>query len=54
MDIRLTGFEDDFNGGDEEAGEPQAIDEILAELFTQYQARFPGVEITVYEVPATA
>ncbi len=50
----LTGFEDDFDGHREEGGEPQAIGEILAELLARYQARFPEINITVVEVPATA
>ena len=54
MDGRLTGFEDDFDWDDEEAGEPQAIGDILADLLAQYQARFPAVNITVVEVPAAA
>jgi len=49
MESRLTGFEDDFDWDNEEAGEPQAIGMILAELLAFYQARF-----TAFEVPAAA
>jgi len=34
--------------------EPQPIGEILAELFTQYEGRFPGVRIAVVETQANA
>jgi hypothetical protein len=54
MDDGLTGFEDYFDGDDEEVGGPQVIGNILAELLAHYQARFPGVNITVVEVPAAA
>jgi len=54
MDGRLTGFEDNFDWLDEGAGEPQALGEIMADLLAQYQARFPAINITVVEVPATA
>ena len=54
MDGRLTGFEDGLDCGDDEAGEPNAIGEILAELLAQYQARFAGVKITVVQVPVAA
>jgi hypothetical protein len=49
MEGRLTGFEDDFDWDKEEAGEPQAIGMILAELLAFYQAPF-----TAFEVPAAA
>ncbi len=53
MDHCTTVFEDsDWDDG--RAGEPQVIGDILAELLAQYQARFPGVNITVVEVPAAA
>ena len=33
---------------------PQPIGAILAELLTQYQARFPEVHIAIVETPAVA
>ena len=54
MDGGLIGFEDDFDWDHEETGMPQAIGDILAVLLTQYQARFPGANITVVVVPVAA
>lgn len=34
--------------------EPQPIGEILAELFAQYQTRYPDIRIAVVESPAVA
>jgi hypothetical protein len=34
--------------------EPQPVGEILEELLTQYEAKFPNVRITVVETAATA
>jgi hypothetical protein len=39
---------------DEQVREVHSIGEVLEELFTQYQARFPGLKIVVLETPATA
>jgi hypothetical protein len=38
----------------EENRGPQPIGEVLAELLTQYQARFPEVRIAIVETPAVA
>ncbi len=42
------------NEGKDRPKEPQPIGAILAELFVQYQARFPEVHIAVVETPAAA
>jgi hypothetical protein len=34
--------------------EAQRIGEILEELLTQYEARFPGIRVAIVETPATA
>ena len=34
--------------------EPQPVGEILEELLAQYEARFPGIHISVVETAATA
>ena len=39
---------------DERDGEPQPVGEILEELLAKYEARFPGIHITVMETAATA
>ena len=39
---------------DERDGEPQPVGEILEELLAQYEARFPGIYVTVVETAATA
>ena len=39
---------------DERDGEPQPVGEILEELLAQYEAKFPGIHITVVETAATA
>ena len=39
---------------DERDGEPQPVGEILEELLAQYEAKFPGINITVVETAATA
>ena len=52
MEGRLTGFEDNFHGDEEQAGEPDALGGILGELLAQYQTRFPTIQITVVVVPA--
>ena len=39
---------------DERDDEPQPVGEILEELLAQYEARFPGIHITVVETAATA
>jgi hypothetical protein len=36
------------------ADTPPTIGQVLAELLTQYQVRFPQVRITVIETPVTA
>ncbi len=54
MDDCTTVFDDsDWDDG-RAGGEPQAIGDILAELLARHQARFPGANITVVEVPAAA
>jgi hypothetical protein len=35
-------------------GEAQPIGEILEELLAQYQARFPGIHLTIVESPVNA
>jgi hypothetical protein len=44
----LCGDEREWNG------EPQPVGEILQELLTQYEARFPGIDIVVVETAVTA
>ena len=39
---------------DERDGEPQPVGEILEELLAQYEAKFPGIHVTVMETAATA
>ncbi len=39
-------------GRSERPVEPQPIGQILAELLTRYQERFPGVRFSVVETPA--
>lgn len=46
MQNRITRFQE------RRSGEPQPIGEILAELLTRYESRFPGVRIRVIETPA--
>jgi hypothetical protein len=42
-------------GDEPERGDkPQPLGEILHELLTQYEARFPGINIVVVETAATA
>lgn len=38
----------------EDRREPRPIDEILAELLTQYQTRYPEIRINVVQTPAVA
>ena len=38
----------------ERGGQVRKIDEILAELLGQYQARFPGLQAALVETPAAA
>ena len=54
MNDTLASFEDEFDWGDSSGTEPRAIGDVLEELFTQYRARFPEVNITVVEVPTAA
>ena len=39
---------------DEREDEPKPVGEILEELLAQYEAKFPGIRITVVETAATA
>jgi hypothetical protein len=39
---------------DQRDGEPQPVGEILEELLAQYEAKFPGIHVTVVETAATA
>ena len=39
---------------DERDREPQPVGEILKELLAQYEAKFPGIHVTVVETAATA
>jgi hypothetical protein len=39
---------------DERDNEPQPVGEILEELLTQYEAKYPGVRISIVETAATA
>jgi hypothetical protein len=48
MEIALDRMED------ERDDEPQPVGEILEELLSQYEARFPGIHIAVLETAATA
>ena len=40
--------------GDERDGEPQPVGEIVEELLAQYEAKFPGIHITVVETAEAA
>jgi len=53
MNNRISHYEDKDNEG-KDRREPQPIGAILAELFVQYQVRFPEVHIAVVETPAVA
>ncbi len=53
MNNRISQYEDRDNEGKDNR-EPQPIGAILAELFFQYQVRFPEVQIAVVETPAAA
>jgi hypothetical protein len=39
---------------DEREDDPQPVGEILEELLAQYEAKFPGIHITIVETAATA
>ncbi len=39
---------------DDRDNEPQPLGEILEKLLDQYEARFPGVKISIVETAATA
>ena len=39
---------------DKRDGEPQPVGEILEELLAQYEAKYPGIHISVVETAATA
>jgi hypothetical protein len=39
---------------DKQHDEPQPVGEILEELLAQYEARFPGIHVSVVETAATA
>jgi len=54
MENRITNIETQADRRDERGGGPQRIDAILADLFTQYQSRFPEVRIAVVETPVVA
>jgi hypothetical protein len=41
------------NLDDERDDEPKPVGEILEELLAQYEARFPGFQITLVETAAT-
>lgn len=47
MDEILTLDNVNRAGQEDRACEPQAIGDVLSELFERYQARFPNVQITV-------
>jgi hypothetical protein len=53
MNNRIARVDNDNRESDERR-EPQPIGAVLAELLTQYQARFPEVRIAVVETPAAA
>ena len=50
MDSRISTLQDDF--GEREERGPQPIGEVLAELLTQYQVRYPEIHVTVVETAA--
>jgi hypothetical protein len=47
MDNRISTLPDDFH--EREGRGPQPIGEVLAELLTQYQVRYPEIHVTVVE-----
>ena len=54
MENRISQFENGGREREDRRGDPQQIGSIFAELFAQYQARFPEVRITVVKTMATA
>jgi hypothetical protein len=51
MNTRITRQDEST---EREEREPQPIGEILSELLTQYQTRFPELRIAIVETPAVA
>ena len=51
MENRIRPFNDDRT---DQEGTARRMDEVLAELFAQYQTRFPNIQIAVVETPETA
>ncbi len=54
MQNRISQFENEDREREDRCRQPQPIGAILAELFAQYQTRFPEVRITIVETPAVA
>jgi hypothetical protein len=54
MNDQTDVLQDDLSRKDDQGEAPHAIKDVLAELLDQYQQRFPGVGISVLEVPAAA
>ena len=55
MNNRISNLLEDSPGSGKDGNDdPRRINEVLEELFTQYERRFPGVKIVVVETPATA
>jgi hypothetical protein len=54
MTNRISTLQDDFGGREERGNGPQPIGEVLEQLLTQYEVRFPSINIVVVETAATA
>jgi hypothetical protein len=55
MENRITAFLEPLpEKQDRRSQDARPISEILEELLSQYQARFPGIRIAVVETPANA
>ncbi len=54
MENRINQYENEGREREDRRREPQPIAAILAELFAQYQVRFPEVRIAVVQSPAVA
>lgn len=51
MENRICAAQDDSGREESRSQGPQPIGEILEELLTRYQVRFPEVQITVVHTP---
>lgn len=53
MENRICAAQEDSGWEEKRSKGPQPIGEILEELLTHYQVRFPEVQITLVHTPAT-